>query len=221
MGHVPFFKKHAWAARQGAGGGFNLLKLMAHRRDQRLPQRPLPHHRGHLPHHGQNLGHAALVEHRHLHTLADQQRGNISLQVGETKNAVGIEIKDFVNFCRQESAHARLLGPRLFGAHRVARDAHDAVRLAQQVKPFRCLLRQADDALRTGSGQRGVGAVVHQHDGWVGLSGLHCLGNFGRFWLFLLLRLIAQRHVRAAARLVVPGSGFIQPVRHVVHAGLH
>jgi hypothetical protein len=107
-----------------------------------------PDHRGHLVQHGEDLLHAALVEHRDLHALPDQLGRDVRLQVGKTEDAVRLERQDLVDLRGEEGAHLRLLVTRAARPHGVAGDADDARLLAQQVQPLRRLLGQAHDALR-------------------------------------------------------------------------
>ena len=77
--HVPLLEEDTRAARQRAGCQAHPIQTGPHLRDAFQALGHLADHRRHLVHHGENFVHAALVEHRDLHTRTDQGRGNIGL----------------------------------------------------------------------------------------------------------------------------------------------
>ena len=78
---IPFFKKHLWAAFKCSGGLLYFKQAALHSGHQLQPERLLADHSGKLVHHGENLGHVALVEDRDLNTFFNQLRGDVGLQV--------------------------------------------------------------------------------------------------------------------------------------------
>ena len=141
-------KIHLGPARQRGRGLLDRRQPGAHALQQDHAARLLAHHRRHLVQHGEDLGHAALVEHRDLHAMADQLRGDVGLQVGKAEHAVGPQFQDLVDLGREEGADLGLFLACPARPHRVAGDADDARLLAEQVQPLGGLLGEADDALR-------------------------------------------------------------------------
>ena len=82
---------------------------------QQSSLRACPHHGRHLVQHGQYLLHAALVEHRDLHTLANQRAGDVGLQVGKAEHAVGSSARILSIFALRKALTRGLL---LRGARR-------------------------------------------------------------------------------------------------------
>ena len=97
--------------------------------------------------HGKDAGKFALVEQMHGDASFGEVAHDVGLQVGESQHEIGLEGQDLVEACRGEGAHPRL-GAHLGRSHGVARDADDAILLAQQVESLDRLLGQADQALR-------------------------------------------------------------------------
>ena len=105
-------------------------------------------HRGLTTEHRKNFIHAALVEHRDLHTRTDEQGRDVRLQIRKPKHAIGLERQDLVNLGAQECADFGLLVTRTTWAHGVPRNAHNARLFPQQVQPLCCFLGEADNAVR-------------------------------------------------------------------------
>ena len=135
-------------ARQRAACTGDRRQLLLHGTDLLQTGPVLPDHRRDLVQHGEDFGYAALVEHRHLHALADQRRGDVGLHVGKAEDTVRLQFQDAVDFGAGEGAHARLFVTRAARTHGVARDADDAALLPKQIQPLGCLLGHADDTLR-------------------------------------------------------------------------
>ena len=72
-------------------------------------------------------------------------RAEIRLQIREREHEIRLQRFDLVELRVDERRHLRLLA-RFRRAHGVARDADDAIALAEQVERFGRLFRQADDA---------------------------------------------------------------------------
>ena len=76
---VPFFKIHLGAF--GIGLSFQSVQMLLHGFYALQALCGFAHHGRNLVEHGKNLVHAALIEHRDLHTMANQLRSNVGLQV--------------------------------------------------------------------------------------------------------------------------------------------
>ena len=89
-----------------------------------------------------------MIEHVHLQTGAHELRRDIGLQVGETQHEVGLESDDALDLRAGECGDSRLLFTGAWRTHGEAGDTDDAPVLTEEIERLRCLLGQADDALR-------------------------------------------------------------------------
>src|SRR6185437_16822546 len=76
----------------------------------------------------------ALVERVHRDVAPDQLGRYVGLQVREGQNEVRLERDDLLEVRRDEGRDARLLAPHARWPHRIARYAHNAVLLAEQIE---------------------------------------------------------------------------------------
>ena len=144
---IPLFEKHLGSVRPVFSHLAHGIKRTATLVYKCNGIRRPTHHGRHLIEHGEYFLNAALIEDSDLNACAYEFGGNIGLQVGKTKNAVGLECQDLVNLGAQKSTHPRLLMPRLRRTHRVTRYPDNARLFPEQVQPLRGFFGQADDAL--------------------------------------------------------------------------
>ena len=96
--------------------------------------------------HGEDPRNVALIEEMDGDAGLGQLAHDVGLQVGEGQHQVGLERQDLVEPRRGEGADPGFR-PHLGRPHGVARDADDAVLLAQQIERLDRLLGEADQAL--------------------------------------------------------------------------
>ncbi len=127
------------------GGGGDLLKTSLQALGKRLRLLSSADQGAERADHGENAGHVALVEGVHGNAGADQLRDDVGLQVGEGEHQVRLERQDLGNVGRGEGGDARLLAAHARGPHAIARDAGDAMLLAEEVERLDRLFGEADD----------------------------------------------------------------------------
>src|SRR5690606_7480841 len=110
--------------------------------------------------HGEDAGQITLVEQMDGEARAGEVRDDRTLDVGEGEDEGRLQRADFFHVRGGERRDARLLLAHLWRAHGVARDADDAILLAEEVEGLYGLLGQADDALGWKAPQRAQAEMV-------------------------------------------------------------
>ena len=87
-----------------------------------------------------------------LHTLTDQCRSDIGLDIGKADDEVRLERQYGFDFGTGEGTHLRLVTARLHRPDGESGNADDAVLLAERIQHFSRLFGQAHDPPRSGHG---------------------------------------------------------------------
>src|SRR5215469_16725384 len=145
---IPLLEKHLWPLRQACGPLASFGQTGFESFDKLLGPLARAHHCPEHADHIEDPGDSALVEGVHLDPAANEIGDDVRLEVGERQNQIRLQREDLADVRGRESAYPRLLVASQRRAHHVARDADDAVLLAEQVERLDRLFGEADKSAR-------------------------------------------------------------------------
>ncbi len=120
--------------------------------------------------HGEDAGEVTLVEQVDGEAGAGEIGDDRALDVGEREHQIRFQRGDLPDVRRCEGRDARFFATHLGRADGIARDADDAVLLAEEVEGFYGLLGQADDAFGRVAPQAPDQAEAVVAAGWAGFT---------------------------------------------------